>query len=135
MSTTGTFLDLNTVPSGAGDNARTGNDISATSIRIRWIASQVAATTVANNCRIIVGWDSQPNTAATTATLLDTSIVTNPLVAPYNHDNQKRYKILYDRSFTLNPSAGVSGTVIPDLVIRKMKSRYQESLSLMIQVP
>lgn len=129
MSTTGVFQNLIAIPVGDTDNTRTGNDLAATSIRCRWIATQVAATAVANNCRIIIGWDSQPNTGPSTADLLDTSVITNPLVAPYNADNQKRFKILYDRSFTLNPKSGVSGTVIPDLVIRKMK----KSLSRMVK--
>jgi len=60
--------------------------------------SSATVTTSANSTRIIVFWDQQANAAAPTVTdLLDTT-AGSAIIAPYNDDYQKRFKVIYDRT-------------------------------------
>lgn len=104
LPSTGTFLLLNGVDQGDTDILREGNDITATSIqwRIRYITDVDLVQHV--HIRMIVFWDQQPNGAApTAATLLDTSVITSIINAPYNRNYQKRFKILHDSITTIVP--------------------------------
>lgn len=93
------------------------------------IASNQAAVGI-THVRMMIFWDSQPNGAAPTVpTLLDTTVITNANFAPYNRNNQKRYKILYDKLFTFDPmlqltttTTAVPGTDTTATVVQMQKA-------------
>jgi len=101
----GTLTLLNDIAQGLTESTRVGDEIYATSIQFRVImtaGSSATVTTSANSTRIIVFWDQQANAAAPTVTdLLDTT-AGSAIIAPYNDDYQKRFKVIYDRTFSIN---------------------------------
>lgn len=102
VTSTATFLSLNQLTVGDLPTSRTGNQISATSIQWRGRISNSAAATTSNVVRMIIGWDAQCNAANPTAALLLENGIVTPLVsAPYNHNNSKRFRILYDKRFNV----------------------------------
>lgn len=104
LTTAGTFTLLNTVLKGDDDDTRDGNEIQATSIQARFSHVSGIAGAGGSLFRMILFWDQQANgVAPTIVQLLDTTIMTVALYAPYNRDNQKRFKILKDRTFFVDP--------------------------------
>lgn len=109
---TGTLLLLNPVVRGAEPDQRIGNLIRATSLQYRGhISTDLADTALAAiRVRLIIFWDRQANGiaptligASTTASVIDTSTVTDATLAPYNHNMVERYKILTDRHYIIVP--------------------------------
>jgi len=102
---TGVLTPLNLSVQGNTDITRTGDDIQATSIqwRLRWISDDDRlAETI---CRHMIVWDRQPNGAILTiGDLLDNTVITSLVHAPYNHSFQERFKILHDSTMILKPS-------------------------------
>lgn len=112
VTTAGVLTLLNGVAQGTTPITRIGNETAATSIQFR--AQYIANTAELSGTlvRMIIFWDRQPNGAApTVATLLDSSVITLPYLAPYHRDYQKRYKIVYDKTMVLNP--GVESATTP----------------------
>lgn len=110
-ATAGTFTLLNDIAVGDTSVSRDGNDINSTSIqwRIR-IIGDVDAIAGAF-LRHIIFWDSQANGAAPVlADLLDLTTITPGVIAPYNRDNQKRFKIVEDKTFSLNSTMSTAFT-------------------------
>lgn len=112
ISTTATLILLNSTVRGAEQDQRIGNMIRGTSLQWRGHVSTdiVDSGLVAIRYRILIFWDRQANAAAPllfgnsgSASLLDTTTVTDATLAPYNHNNVARYKILYDKPFLLEP--------------------------------
>lgn len=96
-----------------GDTAslRQGNIINPTSIQIRATMFTDIDTLSISQIRVILFWDRQPNGAApvlsgasTTQSLLDTGVVTNPILSPRNFNTIERYGILWDKVVQLNPN-------------------------------
>lgn len=131
ISTTEGFFLLNGMVIGTNDKTRDGNDIACTSIqwrlRFQTDADRVASGTV---IRMIIFWDQQANGGnPTAAELLDQSVITSELDAPYNHDNQKRFKILHDQIIILEPmsintftaASGVTTAFVPRVTYKRGK--------------
>lgn len=96
---------LNPLLQGLSDRTRLADDTWFTSIQVKLSISTVGTSIVGNTCRYIIFRDKQSNGAAPTFTqLLDNSTITNLTQAPYNMDNKKRFKIIADRRFSMNPS-------------------------------
>lgn len=136
ISSTGSFHLLNGLTQGDDAKNRDGREAVSTSIqgKMTFVSNtdDIGSTTL----RMIVFWDSQANGAApTAATLLDNSIITSFLIAPYHRDYQKRYKILFDRVFVLNPLqilTTTAGTVTENQNITKYLS-FKKQLSRTIK--
>lgn len=113
-SVAGSLTLLNDIAQGLTEATRIGDEIYATSIQYRGIltaGTSTLVTTSSNSTRIIVFWDQQANGSAPTVTdLLDTSAGGNGIISPYNDDYQKRFKVIYDRTFSINPNQVVAGT-------------------------
>lgn len=127
--TTHTIL-LNGLVQGDTPITRDKDHVRYTSIQLRGYAtSNVSVTTVGVICRIMIIKDKAPNgVALTAANVLDNGVITEYVNAPYNSDYFKRFKILYDRRFHMNPEVGVqaSGTtnaVVP--VVVPMEARVK----------
>lgn len=112
MTDAGTLVLLNAVVRGAEPVQRIGNTIRATSLQIRGqISTDLVDTGLAAiRTRVIVFWDKQANGiaptligASSTASVLDTTTVTDATLAPYNHNMVDRYKILMDKHIMLVP--------------------------------
>lgn len=98
----GLIFPLNLSVQGNTDITRDGDDTMGTSIqwRIRYIGDddRLAETVI----RFILAWDRQPNGVLSTfAQLLDNSVITSLVHAPYNHNFQERFKILHDSTHVL----------------------------------
>lgn len=90
---------------GTGDDPtddRIANEIILTSLQWRGYCFTNIDAIAAPAIRMMIILDRQPNGAAfTIGTLLDNSIISSNIFAPYNHNFYKRYKILYDELFTI----------------------------------
>jgi len=111
-ATTGDFFLLNGVTQGPGDHEMIGEDHISTSIQIR--GHLAANSTIVNpsvssrTVRIMVFYDRQSNGAApVVADLLNNVFAGGQLIyAPYNEDNQERFKFVYDKIKVINPQWG-----------------------------
>lgn len=113
ITTTATFTLLNGMAQGDTTVLRHGNEVSATSIQFRGAIVTDADCLTVTRLRCLVVVDRQTNGAAPTSIndILDVGIITDPILAPYAHDTYKRYKIKYDKTFTINPVSFISATV------------------------
>lgn len=102
-----TLVLLNAMTQGDLVTQREGSAVSGTSVQFRMWASNPEGSLSPNLLRHIIFYDAQSNGAAPTiGALLDLSVVTEAVYAPYNYANQKRFKIIFDNSYTLNQSGG-----------------------------
>lgn len=90
-----------------GDTAssRDGNVISIRSIHLRGLVYFTNDVNEAVSCRILIVKDKQQvsDTAPAITDILDTTVVSNDITQMYNYPAQeKRFKILYDKSFGMN---------------------------------
>lgn len=104
FNNTGTVTVLSNLAQGDNNITRHGSNVSCTSIqwRLRFAADvdSIAPTII----RHMIFWDAQPNGATpVVAEVLDASVITALVFAPYHSDFQKRFKILYDKTMVLNP--------------------------------
>lgn len=127
-ATAGTFTLLNDIAVGDLATSRDGNDINATSIQ--WRIRVVGDVDLALNgmmLRHIIFWDAQANGAAPVlADLLDLNTVTVGVIAPYNRDNQKRFKIVYDTTSVLNAPFTTAFTVATGVTTAVYGVRMQD---------
>jgi len=104
-------LLMNGIAVGTGALNRIGNEVIVTSVQFR---AHIIANTLSvdpTRLRCIVFWDRQANDAnPATATfvssqnsLLDGAVITVPQIMPYNYFAMDRYRVIYDKTFTLNP--------------------------------
>lgn len=116
--TTGAFVVLlNGIASGTDSDQRIGDEVRATSIQWRMNFSSDPVATIPTLVRYILFWDKQANGlspviagGAGTTSLLDNTIVTDLTLAPYNHESSDRFRVLFDKTFTLEPfSLAVGG--------------------------
>lgn len=125
----GAIAVLNPIVKGDDVDERDANQINPTSIQWRLQFSLDTDQPLAPNIvRHLVLWDSQPQGALPTIDqILDTSVITIAVHAPYNRNYQKRFKILHDKMYVLNPqlentvAAGVTTKVAQYTVLTKGK--------------
>lgn len=110
LAAAGGIFYLTDVAQGDTASDRTGNEIFPTSVQVRIQMFNDAASVVTTNMRVILFWDRQPNGAnptvvgaSTTQSLLDTGVITDVMLAPRNFNTIDRYKILQDRTYTIDP--------------------------------
>lgn len=104
-STSAAYTLLNPLTIGNTNLTRIGDKASFTSIQIRaTITAAAAAIASPVTWRIIVVRDMQPNGATPTpANLLDTSVITALVHAPYNNDYTERFRVISDKKGVINP--------------------------------
>lgn len=109
---------LNGVNQGDTVITREGNQFYMTSLQWRILmqtdADQVGPTVI----RMILFLDMQANGGLPTVSgvtntqgLLDTSVIGETWLAPYNKNNLTRYKILYDKTWNMNPIMAATTTL------------------------
>lgn len=113
MGTAGTLLLLNGIQRGSAPNNRTGNGVRATSVWFMCEMFNDDDNTDTNVVRLILFWDRQANSAVPSISgdidsqgLLDTGTGTSVVFSPPNMNQKERYKIIYDKSHSLQPRAG-----------------------------
>jgi len=95
---------------------RIGTQINPTSLQFRCNFLTNTNVIGASRIRMVAFWDRQANQAASTLlsagaiSLLDTSVITDPTMAPLNYDGIDRFTILYDKLWNLNPEISLSAT-------------------------
>lgn len=101
-----TFNVLNAMDTGDLPTQREGGEVQGTSVQFRCtMNSRVSATQAFQVLRHIILYDAQANQALpTVGQILDLSVITVSVYAPYNYSFQKRFKILFDRTYVLNPN-------------------------------
>lgn len=99
-SSTPTISNLSNIAEGADYNNRDGHSIRTLSYQCRWFSTK-NTNAVATIVRYIVFVDnSQRGTDPTSAELMETSDITSPL----QHDVGRRFNVLVDQMFALNPN-------------------------------
>lgn len=105
------LLLLNGMGEGLTVADRIGGQVTATSIQLRGQITTSEDNLSSTRVRVIAFWDKQANGAipitgvGTTAggELLDATIVDDPTLSPFNYKANDRYRVIYDKIFTLNP--------------------------------
>lgn len=113
VDTSGDLQLLNSILAGTSQITRVGSEINATSIQFRLnCVTNDANTDGPCFLRVIMFWDRQANgTVPTLASdpisgapgLLNNSIIIDLTQAPYQYENSERFRVLYDKVYTLNP--------------------------------
>lgn len=109
------FYLLNGIAEGTTAETRVGDEVKATSVQFRYnLSSPTSYTSLAVTnflARVIIFWDRQANgSAPAVGDLLATDVVTEPLYSPYNYNNNKRFKIVYDKMHRFMPQAGLTSS-------------------------
>lgn len=126
---------LNAIAEGSDSNQRQGDKINATSLWFQCIFRNDVEILIPYTCRLIIFWDKQPNGALPviigngpgTQSLLDDSTAggagLTAIHYPPNQHSKQRYKILYDNTAVLQPTAYLEGegitTVLPGMSVHR----------------
>lgn len=119
---TNTLGCLNIIPIGTNETNRIGSDLHCTSVQFRARFTKDAVATVnVPLIRHMIFWDRQCNGALPLlADVLDLTVVTEPVLAPYNQEKQQRFKILYDNTFSMSVGTAVTAE-LNNLMFKKKK--------------
>jgi len=99
----GNVVLLNGIAQGTDFNQRIGRKFTIKSIYIRAEAFQGTAAPVTANCRILIVYDSQTNSANVTVSNVLNVGASNPTTAMNELTNRDRFKILLDWTDTISP--------------------------------
>lgn len=105
LSTSFLPLNLNAMSAGDGISGREGQEIYMKGISFRFAVRQNGVPSTYQNCRIIVYVDKQPNKAnpvGYSSLLQDVTTGSDLQTSHYQHDYQKRFRVLLDKGFVLN---------------------------------
>lgn len=108
---------LNGIARGDEINQRIGREITMRSIQFQYTARVTPTTGVDQEQRVLLVYDRQTNASALTAAQVLNAVNT---LSPRNLENRKRFKILYDRTFTLNAS-GEAGSFVTRRFYRRLR--------------
>lgn len=102
-STANTIL-VNGLSIGTTSITRIADEAYFTSIQLRGTIQTSTLNLESSPWRIIIFRDMQSNGAApTVAQLLDLSVITSAIYAPYNTTNMKRFRVISDKRGVINP--------------------------------
>lgn len=126
-----TNSSLNLIPQGVTESSRVGRKCVVKSIRLKGKFILSNTTTLGNAydwMRLIIYVDKQCNGTAATATDI---LETDALQSFRNLSNTGRFKILHDKSYVLNPTAGAyTGAATTNLIMTK-----QFSINKRVNIP
>lgn len=114
IALTGELLLLNGLELGTDQSSvRIGAQVRMTSVQIRGIITTDPAQLTPVQVRVILFMDKQSNgtnpavagnpQSGNNPALLNNTVITNLVNAPYQHENVKRFKIFSDKVYTFNP--------------------------------
>lgn len=107
---------LNGIARGDEINERTGREVTMKSIQFTYTATVTTGTGTDQRQRVLLVYDRQTNGAALTAAQVLNAADT---LSPRNLENRRRFKILYDRTHTLNAS-GETGSAVTRRFFRRL---------------
>lgn len=122
------ILLVNGIDQGVQDTQRIGDELDITSMQFRMTITTDAGRIGPSIVRCIAFWDKQANGAVPITSfgvsaleLLDGNTIAQPYLAPINYSMVDRYRIVYDKTFTLRPdmaatttpASGVVAAVVP----------------------
>lgn len=134
---TGYTQALQVLAQGAGGAQYIGDQFTMTSVQLRGEINSSIADITNSIVRVLIVYDKEGGTP-TLNSVLDTLVITKPVYAPYNHDTQQRFKIIYDKVFNLIPSTEntvVAGVTTQVNVIGKyfrLKRRLNKTVKLLL---
>lgn len=119
----GTVASISDVPQGLSDSGREGDQIYLRSIEFSW---QAFIGDTFNVLRLIVFQWYPPTTPTVADIILATAVGSTDIVfAPYNHDKRYNYKILYDKTVSLDAVKANTSGVIRKYIIKGFKRHIQ----------
>lgn len=141
----GLLLSLSGLAQGDDVDQRIGEEVTAKYLNMRLRFTKTASPN-SSMYRVIVFWDKQTNgigpyqltSISSVDGLLDNSVVTNGIMAPHNYRTKNRYKILMDKTYTLNAQ---SSSMVPYLNIKRnfklggAKIKYSSSGGTYTSIP
>lgn len=110
--TTGTVTCLNLVAVGDDNTTRDGRQICNRSIHVTGMLTPVDATTLVNYARLLLVWDSQPN-SGTIAAITDILVASTSL-SHTNLNNRERFTVLRDCRYAQGKSDTTATQAISD---------------------
>lgn len=134
INTTATLTLLNGMTLGDTVSSRDGDSIVPTSIqfRARFSHSQNGLTDLV--VRHMIFWDAQPNGAApTVGDVLDQATITNAVDAPYKRQYQKRFKIVYDKTFVSSPNMADPANATTQVLQKITWKKAKKALNRMVK--
>lgn len=105
VSSTPSYVLLNGLSQGDDSVTRDGNEIYISSV---YIKGSITAADATNSVRMLVFWDSQPNSTAPVDAQLFFSPVAYPHLSTLNYDYRKRFRVLSDEMFVVDSNDPVS---------------------------
>lgn len=104
VSTTPALILVNGMQQGTSASTRVGSKIAIRSLEYRSYLQSPSGTGDEQLCRIMFILDRQPNGAAPTA--ITDILVESTVTSPRNLANRKRFKIMWDKTYTIGDPAG-----------------------------
>lgn len=112
VPTAGTSNELNLVAQGTTQITRIGAQIKMTSIQLRMSITALTSQTQ-SRCRVMLVIDKEPAGGSLTVSgsaiggtqaVLDTAVITDLMMAPYQHEARDRFKVVYDKIVYIKPT-------------------------------
>lgn len=134
----GTYL--NGIAQNVGVSARIGNEITTTSLQIRGQIRTTNTSPLPQSVRVLILWDKAANGyplgppaligLSGGDTILNTTIITDPTLAPYTYETQDRFRILYDKRFSLNLLVAETYTAAGVLTYAPVQIQFKKKIKL-----
>ncbi len=123
----GVIHQLTNIPQGDTGESRDGSNIKITSIYIKLLLN-INVSAITTSVRVLLVQDKQTNqTIYATSDLLSTVANVQSIVSPMNLDNQFRFKVLYDKVFSIDDN-GVQTKFIKIYKKVSTKLRFDASI-------
>lgn len=134
IPTTSVFTLLNGCVTGDTSVTREGSELRMTSLQFRLEIKTNSAQLGASHVRFCVVKDQDPDGGAPSiAEIFGTTIITDQVLAPYNYNNSKRFRILYDRTIDLNPGSYLTADTTGDAFT--VLTVVPEKISIVQRIP
>lgn len=132
-SYTGTYTLLNGVAQGTNQGQRIGMQLKNKYLILRLIMNQNAGFVgLSERIRVMLIWDKQPNGAAPTANqLLTITAAGQAFISPININASKRYRIVYDKLYSLQSRGGANNVAESKMITikknLKLNTKYMDT--------
>lgn len=119
------IVHISGISQGIDTSQRIGNEVNVTSLQFRAILRTNVLQLATSTVRMLIVKDKGPDGAAPSiGQILDTTTISRTTIAPYNRNNSDRFKIIYDKLFSISPngtrdSVDTAGNINADVLIEK----------------
>jgi len=119
----GSIVDLTAIPQSVSDTDCTGDSLWLRNISLRAFTALNVVANLAGSVRIVL-FQWFDDTTPTVSVILNAGAI-NPMVAPYNHDTNQKFSILYDA--TVGVSSGNLYDSYTNCLVKPTKGRVDYS--------